>query len=28
MYFPLFIPESYLQKEADHVEGFDLRSRG
>ena len=23
MYFPLFIPESYLQKEADHVEGFD-----
>jgi prolyl-tRNA synthetase len=21
-YFPLFIPESYLQKEADHVEGF------
>ncbi len=22
MYFPLFIPESYLQKEADHVEGF------
>ena len=23
MYFPLFIPESYLTKEADHVEGFD-----
>ncbi len=23
MYFPLFIPESYLMKEADHVEGFD-----
>src|SRR5215218_5767461 len=22
-YFPLLIPESYLQKEADHVEGFD-----
>jgi prolyl-tRNA synthetase len=22
MYFPLFIPESYLQKEAEHVEGF------
>ena len=22
-YFPLFIPESYLKKEADHVEGFD-----
>jgi prolyl-tRNA synthetase len=22
MYFPLFIPESYLQKEADHFEGF------
>ena len=22
MYFPLFIPESYLQKEAQHVEGF------
>src|SRR5579864_8928251 len=22
MYFPLLIPESYLQKEADHVEGF------
>ncbi len=21
-YFPLFIPQSYLQKEADHVEGF------
>jgi prolyl-tRNA synthetase len=21
-YFPLFIPESYLKKEADHVEGF------
>jgi prolyl-tRNA synthetase len=21
-YFPLFIPESFLQKEADHVEGF------
>ncbi len=21
-YFPLFIPLSYLQKEADHVEGF------
>src|SRR4051812_10686257 len=21
-YFPLFIPESYLQKEAEHVEGF------
>jgi prolyl-tRNA synthetase len=21
-YFPLFIPESYLQREADHVEGF------
>lgn len=21
-YFPLFIPESYIQKEADHVEGF------
>jgi prolyl-tRNA synthetase len=21
-YFPLFIPESYLRKEADHVEGF------
>jgi prolyl-tRNA synthetase len=21
-YFPLFIPESYLQKEADHVKGF------
>ncbi|PIN69915.1 proline--tRNA ligase, partial [Candidatus Woesearchaeota archaeon CG11_big_fil_rev_8_21_14_0_20_43_8] len=21
-YFPLFIPESYLQKETDHVEGF------
>src|SRR5438132_5193621 len=23
MYFPLLIPESYLQKEAEHVEGFD-----
>jgi len=22
-YFPLFIPESYLRKEAEHVEGFD-----
>ena len=22
VYFPLFIPESYLNKEADHVEGF------
>ena len=22
-YFPLFIPESYLRREADHVEGFD-----
>ncbi len=22
-YFPLFIPESYLKKEAEHVEGFD-----
>src|SRR5438034_1063308 len=22
MYFPLFIPESYLMKEAEHVEGF------
>jgi len=22
-YFPLLIPESYLKKEADHVEGFD-----
>jgi prolyl-tRNA synthetase len=22
VYFPLFIPESYLQREADHVEGF------
>ena len=22
MYFPLFIPESYLQREAEHVEGF------
>jgi prolyl-tRNA synthetase len=22
MYFPLFIPESYLRKEAEHVEGF------
>ena len=21
-YFPLFIPESYLQKEAEHVQGF------
>ncbi len=21
-YFPLFIPESLLQKEAEHVEGF------
>src|SRR5262245_16726149 len=21
-YFPLFVPESYLKKEADHVEGF------
>ena len=21
-YFPLFIPQSYLQKEAQHVEGF------
>ncbi|MDQ1364023.1 MAG: prolyl-tRNA synthetase, partial [Acidimicrobiaceae bacterium] len=21
-YFPLFIPESYLRKEAEHVEGF------
>ena len=21
-YFPLFIPESYLQREAEHVEGF------
>ena len=21
-YFPLFIPESFLSKEADHVEGF------
>src|SRR5258705_7950544 len=21
-YFPLFIPESYLQREAQHVEGF------
>lgn len=21
-YFPLFIPESYLQREADHIEGF------
>jgi prolyl-tRNA synthetase len=21
-YFPLFIPESFLKKEADHVEGF------
>jgi prolyl-tRNA synthetase len=23
MYFPLLIPESYLQKETEHVEGFD-----
>ena len=23
MYFPLLIPESYLKKEAEHVEGFD-----
>jgi prolyl-tRNA synthetase len=23
-YFPLFIPLSYLQKEADHVEGFAM----
>src|SRR5213592_2590462 len=22
VYFPLFIPESYLQREAEHVEGF------
>ena len=22
VYFPLFIPESYLKREADHVEGF------
>ncbi len=22
-YFPLLIPESYLKKEAEHVEGFD-----
>ena len=22
VYFPLFIPLSYLQKEADHIEGF------
>ena len=21
-YFPLFIPESYLKREAEHVEGF------
>jgi prolyl-tRNA synthetase len=21
-YFPLFIPESYLRREAEHVEGF------
>jgi len=25
-YFPLFIPLSYLQKEADHVEGFAMES--
>ena len=23
-YFPLFIPESYLTREAEHVEGFSL----
>ena len=28
-YFPLFIPESYLKREAEHVEGFspELASR-
>ncbi|MFO0614085.1 MAG: hypothetical protein U0414_15945 [Polyangiaceae bacterium] len=25
-YFPLFIPKSYLEKEAEHVEGFAERS--
>ena len=25
-YFPLFIPESFLQKEAEHVEGFAPRA--
>jgi prolyl-tRNA synthetase len=27
-YFPLLIPESFLQKEAEHVEGFAPQSRG
>src|SRR4051794_39901954 len=26
-YFPLFIPESFLHKEAEHVEGFSRSSR-
>ena len=26
-YFPLFIPESYLRREADHVEGFSPELR-
>ena len=25
-YFPLLIPQSFLHKEAEHVEGFSLRS--
>ena len=27
-YFPLFIPLSYLEKEAEHVEGFAKEMRG
>jgi prolyl-tRNA synthetase len=27
-YFPLFIPESYLSREAEHVEGFSVMVRG
>ena len=27
-YFPLFIPEKFLNKEKEHVEGFLLRLRG
>ncbi|MEN9919782.1 MAG: hypothetical protein RL662_2218, partial [Bacteroidota bacterium] len=26
-YFPLFIPKSFLSKEADHVEGFAKETR-
>jgi len=25
-YFPLFIPESYMRREAEHVEGFSPSS--